>query len=159
MLRSAPTQPAHPGRVKAGERFHTLPLLVMSRDQSRELRHTLAEPGTIRRWEQVHAGYTGAAPAFSWTANGFDVDAQLAGGEPLTNTRRYLISTRNTLTAGNQLSQPMRRPVVPPRTLHSPPALVMAGNAGYSPTIRSRVPSFGSRVPALNGPSIAGTEG
>lgn len=158
MLRSEPTQPVFPGRRKTVERFHRNRLLLFTREQSRELRQTVAEPGTIRRFEQVHAGYIGAAPAFSFTANGFDHDSTLKAGEPLTNTRRFLISTRNVLTAGNQLSQPMRRPAVPPRVLHTPPALVMAGNVGYRPTIRSRVPSFGSRVPALNGPGVAGTE-
>jgi hypothetical protein len=72
---------------------------------------------------------------------------------------RFLIDTRDVLTAGNQRSMPMRRPTIRPTVTQKAPSLVMAGNVGYRPTIRSRVPSFGSRVPALNqGLGIAGTE-
>lgn len=147
-------------RGRADVRFHRTYQPRYTRDQSRELRHTLQEPGTVRRLWQNLAGYVGTSEPFSWTANGVTADkSPRAGGAPISTPLRYLITTVNTLTAGNQLSQPMRRPSVPPRVTHTAPSLVMAGNVGYRPTIRSRIPSFGSRVPSLNqGFGIAGTE-
>ena len=157
-LASRPTDPAFPERRRDGVRFFRTYQPRYTRDQDRDVRRTVQEPGTIRRLWQNLAAYTGAAPPFSWTDNDFDGTAQPPRAH-VSTPLRYLVTTVNTLTAGNQRSAPMRRPQVPPTVAHGAPALVMAGNVGYRPTVRSRIPSFGSRVPALNqGFGIAGTE-
>lgn len=138
-------------------RFHRNRLLLLTRDQDRQGRTTVQEAGTIRRLWKNAAGFTGAQPPFSWTANGFD-SAPSARAAGVSTPLRYLVSTLNTLTAGNQRSMPMRRQPLPPRVKHTPPTLVSAGNVGYRPALRSRVPSFGSRVPPLNASAIPGAE-
>lgn len=158
MLKSDSSVDAFPPRRKAGERFHRTYEPRYTRDQNRRVRTTDQAPGTIRRLWQNLAGYTGAQAPFSWTRNGREIDEQPRAGQ-ISTPLRYLITTVDILTAGNQRSMPMRRPSIPPRVTHTPPSLVMAGNVGYRPTVRSRVPSFGSRVPTLNqGSGIAGTE-
>ena len=146
-----------PPPLRLFNRFRRNRLLLYTREQSRELRRTEQTPGTVRRTWHNMAGYVGAQPPFSFTANGFDYDPRPVS-ENVSTPYRYLVTTRNILTAGNQLSQPMMRPAIPPVVTHSPPALVMAGNVGYRPTVRSRIPSFGSRVPALNS-AFPGSEG
>lgn len=152
------TVPFFAAHRKLAERFHRNRLLLFTRDQDREVRSTTQVPNvTIRRLWQNLAGYVGTGGPFSWTAN------SAAGGATVeshvSTPLRYLVTTVDTLTAGNQRSNPMKRPQIKPRVAHSAPSLVMAGNVGYRPTVRSRIPSFGSRVPALNqGFGIAGTE-
>lgn len=149
------------GATRGNERFHRTYQPRFTRQQDRELRATVQNPGTIRRLWQNLAGYVGTSGPFSWTANGNidDRSAPRSSGGPISTPLRYLITTLDVITAGNQRSMPMRRPQVPPRVAHPAPALVMAGNVGYRPTVRSRVPSYGSRVPALNaGFGIAGEE-
>lgn len=109
---------------------------------------TVAEPGTIRGFWRGLAGYVGATPAFSWTANGFAANAPIRG--PVTNSLRYLITTRNVLTAGNQRSNPIQRPPIVRQAQAPPVPLVYAGNIQGRPTIRARIISFGSRIPAVN---------
>lgn len=153
-----PGEPRNPDHVRRFTRFHRNRLLLAGRNQDRRLRSTQQEPGTIRRLWASEAGYQAAMPPFSWTANRFE-SGPLPPVSAVTTCVRYMISTMNVLTAGNQRSMPFKRPALPPRVAHTPPSLVMAGNVGYRPTVRSRVPSFGSRVPALNSPGIPGTEG
>lgn len=143
-------------RPDPGARFHRNRLILAGRDQKLVNRTTVAEPGTIRRFTTMPVNVIGGAPPFSWSANGFDPSTPPQS--KVSNPLRFLITTRNVLTVGNQLSRPMRRPAVPPRVSHTAPSLVMAGNAGYAPVLRVRVPSFGSRIPALNAPGIPGSE-
>ena len=153
-----PGEPRNPDGIRRYTRFHRNRLLLLSRHQDRVLRDTVQEPGTIRRFYMPLVGYIGGPPSFSWTANGFTHDPAPPGFS-VSASIRYLVSTLNVLTAGNQRSMPFKRPAQPPRVAHTPPSLVMAGNVGYRPTVRTRVPSFGSRVPALNAPGmIPGTE-
>lgn len=158
-LRSEPTVPFFKQYRKTGEFFHRNRLLLYVRDQDRVLRTTDQVPSvTIRRLWQNLAGYVGTGAGFSWTANS-PGNGKRTIESHVSTPLRYLISTVDTLTAGNQRSMPMRRPQVPPRVAHTAPSVVAAGNVGYRPTVRSRIPSFGSRVPALNqGYGIAGTE-
>jgi hypothetical protein len=157
-LNSEPSVPFFAQHRKTGERFHRNRLLLFVRDQDRVLRTTDQAPGTIRRLWQNLAGYVGTGAGFSWTANSPGTGVRKIESH-VSTPLRYLVSTVDVLTAGNQRSMPMRRPQVPPRVAHTAPSVVMAGNVGYRPTVRSRIPSFGSRVPALNqGYGIAGTE-
>lgn len=141
--------PRNPYGLAGFARFHRNRLLLYTRDQDRELRHTVLNPGTIRRWIMPALRYVGAQGPFSWTENSFSPDAPRGPGGQ-TNPRRFLISTVDTLTAGNQLSNPMLRPAIPPTVAYPAPPLVLAGNVQGRPTLRQRVPSFGSRIPALN---------
>ncbi len=150
-----PGEPRNPDGVRMFVRFHPAPVKVAARRQDTRVRWTRQEPGTIRRLWRNLAGYVAPAAPFSWTRNGRDTSPAPAA-VPITTPLRYLVTTRNVLTVGNQLSRPMKRPALPPRVAHTAPSLVMAGNVGYRPTVRSRVPSFGSRVPALNNLTIPG---
>lgn len=159
-LKSDSSVDLFPERRKQVERFHRTYQPRYVRDQSHVLRTTTQNAGTIRRLWHGLMGYMSAQAAFSWTRNESDIDNGPIDG-PISTPLRYLISSLDVVTAGNQRSNPMRRSLVPPRVTHPGPALVMSGNVGYRPTVRSRVPSFGSRVPALNtvgGLGIAGTE-
>lgn len=139
------------------DRFHRNRLLLYTRDQDRRVRGTIAEPGTLRRlWRNI-AEYSGAAPPFSWTANRFDGDP-VPAGQAVTTPLRYLISTVNVLTAGNLLSNPLARRALNPSVAHPGARLILTGNVANRPTIRTRVPSFGSRVPALNQEIPGGTQ-
>ena len=150
--------PRNPDGVRDYRRFHRVLLPVAARRQDEVVRSTLQEPGTLRRLWRNLAGYIGGAPPFSWTANAFAADPRPVQGGAVSTPLRYLVDTRNVLTVGNQLSRPMRRPPLPPRIAHPAPALVLAGNVGFRPTIRARVPSFGSRVPTLNSVTVPGAE-
>lgn len=151
---SARPEPHKPYERPMFDRFHARTVAVGGRNQNRRVRPTVLLPGTIRRTWHNHAGYTNAhgSKDFSFTANDFS-NEPMRPKAIVSTPFRYLITTMLTLTAGNQRSRPMMRPAIPPVVTHSPPRLVMAGNVGYRPTVRSRVPSFGSRVPALN-PSL-----
>lgn len=139
-----------PGSNERSRRNH--PNLVAARDQDTAGRHTVAEPGTIRRFIRAAVGYTGAAQPFSWTRNAFSDESGEVQG-PVTSTKRFLISTRDFLTAGNQRSNPIERaPIV--RQPQAPPIpIVYAGNLQHRPTVRNRMTSFGSRVAPINAPS------
>jgi hypothetical protein len=150
--------PRNPYGVEGFARFHRNRLLLFTRDQDRVLRVTVANPGTIRRFLMPALRYVGAMGPFSWTENSFSPDAPRGPGGQ-TNPLRYLISTTDTLTAGNLLSNPMMRPAVPPSVAYPAPPLVLAGNVQGRPTLRQRVPSFGSRIPALNTPVAGDLEG
>lgn len=141
--------PRNPDGIRRFERWHRNRLILAGRDQDRILRETVQEPGTIRRVYMPLVGYIGAGPPFSWSANDFDGSPRVIRSA-VSASLRYLVSTLNVLTAGNQRSMPIKRQPIPPRVSHTAPSLVMAGNAGYRPTVRSRVPSYGSRIPALN---------
>lgn len=150
--------PRNPYGVSGFARFHRNRLLLFTRDQDRELRLTVALPGTIRRFIMPALRYVGAQGPFSWTENSFSPDAPKGQGMN-TNPLRYLISTTDVLTAGNQRSNPMLRPAIPPSVAAPSPPLVLAGNVQGRPTLRQRVPSFGSRIPALNGQQPGDLEG
>lgn len=141
--------PRNPYGIEGFARFHRIFLPRFTRDQSRELRETVANPGTIRRFVMPALRYVGAQGPFSWTGNSFSPDAPKGPGGQ-SNPLRYLISTIDTLTAGNQLSNPMQRPAIPPTVAYPAPPLILAGNVQGRPTLRQRVPSFGSRIPSLN---------
>lgn len=130
-------------------RFHRNRLILMTRRQDVVPART-AQPGTIRRLIRGLAAYTGAAPAFSWTRNEHALDP--VSHDAVSTPLRYTITTRDTLTAGNQLSQPIRRPHVRPNVKHPPIPLTWAGNRQGMPTVRNRVRSLGSRITPLNGP-------
>jgi hypothetical protein len=136
--------------AQRSNRFHRNRLILMTRRQD-VVQAGRANPGTIRRLWQNVIGYTGAAPAFSWTRNGFEPEAPVRG--QVSSPLRYLISTVDTLTAGNQLSNPMMRPVVIRQPQAPPVPLTWAGNVQGRPTVRNRIRSLGSRVPPLNAPS------
>lgn len=140
-----------------GTRFHRNRLILMERRQDR-ITPTRAQPGTIRRWYRSLIGYTSARGSadFSWTRDGFDVAPAGAQG-PVSSPLRYLITTRDTLTAGNQLSQPIARVAHKPSILAPRPPLVWVGNVQGRPTVRNRIVSFGSRIPALNPASADAT--
>lgn len=141
--------PRNPYGVPGFERFHRIYTPKFTRDQDRVLRVTVANPGTIRRFLMPALRYVGAMGPFNWTTNSFSPDAR-GGPGGQTNPLRYLISTTDTLTAGNLRSNPMMRPAIPPSVAYPAPPLVLAGNVQGRPTLRQRVPSFGSRIPALN---------
>lgn len=144
--------PRNPYGLVGFARFHRNRLLLFTREQDRGGRLGVANPGTIRRFVMPALRYVGAQGPFSWTENSFSPDAPKGEGGS-TNPLRYLISTTDTLTAGNQLSQPMLRPAIPPSVAAPSPPLVLAGNVQGRPTLRQRVPSFGSRIPTLNAPT------
>lgn len=144
-----PGEPRNPDHVSSFDRFHRMVVRVAARKLDFEGRTTAQAPGTIRRTWHNQAMLYGGSPAFSWSANRFSTDP--AGVDnPRATPLRYLVSTINILTAGNQLSNPMRRSILPPSVRHPGSRLVMAGNVQNRPVLRSRVPSYGSRVPALN---------
>lgn len=142
-------RPRNPEHVKDFVRFHRAANPVQARNLNFEGRTTAQAPGTIRRLWRNQALLFGGSPAFSWSANRFSVDPP--GDDSLFATPlRYLITTLNILRAGNQLSRPMRRTILPPSVRHTGSRLVMAGNVQNRPVLRARVPSYGARVPALN---------
>lgn len=106
------------------------------------------EPGTIRRWWRALAGYTGGPPPFSWTRNGFAPEPRV--GAAVTTPEFFALTTTNVLTVGNQLSNPMLRPIVKPRVQYPPAPLTWVGNRQGRPGVRQRIASLGSRVPPLN---------
>lgn len=109
-------------------------------------------PGTLRRYVRGLIGLSAGMPAFSWSRNLFDRVAGGARGEQ-TAPENYYISTRYVLTYGNQRSNPLARQFVPNRQLQPVSPLVYHGNAPGRPSVRERIISFGSRVPALNAPA------
>lgn len=142
-------QPRNPLR-QAPDFYHRVERPMFSQRFDVEPEGIIA-PGTIRRWWHALAGYVGAGPAFSWTRNDVDRNAGAVLGET-TTPEQYMISTRYVLTYGNQRSNPMLRPAVPNRQLQPISPLVHAGNAPGRPSVRAEIPSFGSRIPSLNGP-------
>lgn len=141
--------PRNPEHVTSFTRFHRLPFVPMSRLQSDVIRHTVQEPGSIRRfWRGVVRSHGGPSP-FSWTRNGFDGEPASQGF--VSNRISHIITTRNTLHVGNDLSRPMARPVLVKSTASAAPREITNGNVQGRPVLRARIPSFGSRVPALNG--------
>lgn len=141
--------PRNPFLAEGFQRFHRLRLLLFTRSQDRELRNTVALPGTIRRFVSPPVAVSTGQPPFSWSKNAADGVAPTRGN-PVTNPLRFWISTTDVLTAGNQRSNPMLRPAVPPSVSAPAPPLVLAGNVQNRPVLRQRVPSFGSRIPSLN---------
>ncbi len=150
--------PRNPYGVVGFARFHRNRLLLFTRSQDRVVRITFQNPGTIRRFVMPALRYMGAQGPFSWTGNSFSPDAAHQGA-PLSNPKRYLISSTDTTTAGNQLSNPMLRPAVPPSVAAPSPPLVLGGNVQGRPTLRQRTPSFGSRIPSLNSENVADIQG
>lgn len=144
-----------------GTRFRRHRLLLMTRNQNGVGRTTVALPGTIRRWWRTPIGFITAKGSsdFSWTRNDFDElpDNRDQYGNPIrlqvTGALRFLVSTRDVLTAGNQRSNPIARTVTPPRSFQPAPPLTWVGNKQHRPTIRNRMSSFGSRVPPENAES------
>lgn len=119
--------------------------------QETDIRTTQQVPGAVRRFWQAVARYTGAPRTFSVTKNAFDGQAPRGDGTATTKlnwTSRDMGSA--VLHAGNQLSRPMSRPSLTPSVAHAAPRLITNGNVRNRPVLRVRVPSFGSRVPALN---------
>ncbi len=147
-IAGVPRNPEH----QSSNRFHRLSRVLL--EQRLDIVPAgRAEPGTIRRLIRGLVGYTGAAEPFSWTRNGFSDSSREVCG-PVSSPRRFLVSTVNTLTVGNQLSNPMVRPIVVRQRQAPAPPLVQAGNVQGRPTVRNRIRSFGSRVQPLNGPSV-----
>ncbi len=116
-----------------------------------EVRTTEQLPGIIRGFWQAVARYTGAGRPFNWTANAFDGSSPRAGGDATTKLNwRSWDPASAVLHYGNQLSRPMSRPALTPSVAAAAPRLITNGNVRNRPVLRVRVPSFGSRVPALN---------
>lgn len=119
--------------------------------QETDIRTTSQVPGALRRFWQAVARYTGAPRTFNATANAFDGSTPKTGSAATTKlnwTSRDLGSA--VLHAGNQLSRPMSRPALTPSVAHAAPRLITNGNVRNRPVLRVRIPSYGSRVPALN---------
>lgn len=124
-----------------------IPYVVL---ESAQVRTTRQVPGVIRRFWRAAARYTGAPRPFSWTDNDFDGSAPNAGD----GTTRLNFAFEDVGSAvfhyGNQLSRPMARPTLGPSVAAAAPRLITNGNVRNRPVLRVRIPSFGSRVPALN---------
>lgn len=149
--------PPNPDGLTEFTFFHRGTLNLSTRDQSRSGRNgTVQEPGTLRRLWRNLSGHSAGQPAFSWTDNNFDTQAKRLSG--VSTPLRYLLTSVDVLGAGNQLSNPFARQALNPSVAHRGPRPVLVGNVGYRPTVRTRVPSFGSRVPALNQPIVGGTQ-
>ena len=119
--------------------------------QETDIRTTSQLPGAVRRFWQAVARYTGAPRTFNPTANAFDGPSPRGKSDATTKlnwTSRDLGSA--ILHYGNQLSRPMSRPVLTPSVAAAAPRLITNGNVRYRPVLRVRIPSYGSRVPALN---------
>lgn len=137
--------------------FHRLRWMLWGRNQNLQLMRT-ERPGIVRRWWTGSSCPVGAEPPFSWARNSFDAE-----GAPMaaaTSPIRYLVSDRRPAwEGGNQLSNPEARAVVPFMRSDGNPPLIRAGNAPSRPTVRSRLTSFGQRVPPLNNPYPSEAEG
>lgn len=135
--------------------FHELPFTPMSRLQEDVLRPTAQRPGSIRRFWRGQVRYVGGANGqeLNWTLNEVEKDGAPRKGGLATNPLRHKITTVNTIYVGNQLSRPMQRPTVQKSVAGAAPRLITSGNVQGRPVLRERIPSFGSRVPALNAPS------
>lgn len=133
------------------DRFRRGRLLLFTRRQDVAPAGT-AEPGTIRRWVRGLAAYTGGPAVLSWTKNAMDVEGRPAG--PVSTPERFLISSTNVLRAGNQLSNPMLREVVPSRIRQAIPSASTMQQG--RPSVRYRIRSLGSRVAPVNPPLPGG---
>lgn len=146
-----PGNPRNPEGVTVFDRFHELPFTPMSRLQEDVIRHTSQRPGTIRRFWRAAPRYVGGANGqeLSWTDN--DLLPRDNRARAFVNTRLNLaITTTNIVCGGNQLSRPMQRPVLTKSVAAAAPRQITNGNVQGRPVLRVRIPSFGSRVPALN---------
>ena len=119
--------------------------------QETDVRTTSQVPGVVRRFWQAAPRYTGPGRPFNWTQNAFDGPAPRTGGDATTR-RNFQIADAGSavLHYGNQLSRPMSRPALTPSVAAAAPRMITNGNVRNRPVLRVRVPSFGSRVPALN---------
>ena len=146
-----PGQPRNPQHVTTFDRFDRVPFTPMSRLQSDVLRHTAQRPGSIRRFWRAPVRYVGGANGqeLSWTSNEIERSSHNKGAF-VNNPLEHIITTTNTVYGGNQLSRPMQRPVLVKSTASAAPRQITNGNVQGRPVLRQRIPSFGSRVPALN---------
>lgn len=149
-----PGQPRNPlGQTPDRFRLSAPRFVVLPGETPGTMEHDLHQDtqaaGTIRRlWRQAvdYIG-TGSGP-FSWTNNAAVPGQGAKGLGQVTRALRYLASTRY-VGAGNFLRYGAPRPLVPGRHAMRP-VTVQGGNRQNKPTIRNRLTSFGSRVPALN---------
>jgi hypothetical protein len=137
--------------VTSFTRFQAPPFTPRSRLQQDVLRHTAQRPGTIRRFWRAPIRYVGGANGqeLSWTSNELERSNHTQRSF-VSNPLEHLISTVNTVYGGNQLSRPMQRPVLVKSTAAAAPRMITNGNVQGRPVLRARIPSYGSRVPALN---------
>lgn len=112
--------------------------------------------GQIRRLWRQSVNYIPAQPPYSWTTNSHLSNPLSARGFQITRALRYMTrsvalnsGTDNTRFAGLHT-------VIKPRVA-SKPVTLGAGQVRTRPTVRNRVTSFGSRVPAINRP-VQGAE-
>lgn len=130
---------------------HRPPYIPYSVDQEFAVRTTAQVPGVIRRFWRAAARYTGAPRPFSWTDNDFDQSSGYHGDGATTRLNLRIDSPETAvLHYGNQLSRPMSRPLLTPSVASAAPRLITNGNVRNRPVLRVRIPSYGSRVPALN---------
>lgn len=140
--------PRNPLGLQPNFRHRTqfIPYVVL---QQTQIRTTSQVPGVLRRWWRAAARYTGGPRVFSWTGNSFDT-----AGRPQGGTTRLNLAFEDfgspVLHYGNQLSRPMSRPALSPSVAAAAPRQITNGNTRYRPVLRVRIPSYGSRVPALN---------
>ena len=119
--------------------------------QQLQLRTTVQVPGVIRRFWRADPRYTGPPQPFSWTDNAFVPGPRFQGAPSTTKLNFRIMSPGSAvLRYGNQLSRPMMRPALTPSVAAAAPRLVTNGNMRNRPVLRMRVPSYGSRIPALN---------
>lgn len=129
--------------------FHRLVQRVAERRQDLQLERT-ERPGRVREWWQVTDKPSVAMGSFVWPLNSFStLGGRLAA---FFGPTRYLASDRSDRGdfGGNQLSNPDARAAVQFVRSDGQPPAIRAGQAQGRPTVRSRLTSFGQRVPPTN---------
>jgi hypothetical protein len=115
------------------------------------LRGCVLGDGQVRRMWRQSIGYIAAAAPYSWTSNSprTGVPNQSEAPFQITRTLRYMTRSLyaeagldNTRFAG------LHTRIIP--QVRSMPVTLGAGTVKNRPTVRNRMSSFGSRVPALN---------
>ncbi len=108
-------------------------------------------PGQIRRLWRPVADMIAAQASFSWTESAPSPGApvQSPGGLSITRALRYM--ARSVYIAGGTDNSRFGalHTAIRPR-VHYKPVSINAGAVRSRPTVRNRLTSFGSRVPALN---------
>jgi hypothetical protein len=111
-------------------------------------------PGTIRRLYRQAVNFIGAAPPVSVStqigqAPRGSVEKTFVGLVAVTRALRYRASTTYRAAGTDNTRFGAKRPYVATRHAGRP-VTIAAGNQQGRPTIRNRMTSFGSRVPAVN---------
>lgn len=132
--------------------FHRLLRLVAARRFDVTPTERLLAPGFLRRWwmRDPNADIFGS-PDFSWSRNNFETH-RAVNGVVSTTVGRYMTTASVRHMVGDALVNPLERAAVGfDRHAGQPPAY-RAGQKKNNPSVRSRITSFGSRVPPVNNP-------